>query len=347
MYDFLKKNIVFLNFLKKNMIYLVLFSICVYILLHVYNNCNNTIVLFEIKIIYYILFFVIVVMVNSIMTEPQENLTKMITIFCLSLLVAALCNYFIEYYYINDSYYKFYIKLGICIAVAVGIFIIAALLYYLLLKKKDTSSDSLFSNFIKGYDQNISFLIFVTIVFLLFYAIFINYYNDTPLSDLITPSALAIILILYIFGFIIMLCNKIGLINTRQYLTTFIVLGSILMVLVIFFAFFLSNSLQNLCVTSDPNHVVVKDSTKEVMTIAAITTLVGILWLDDSRNWHQYGYIFFIIASVFTYYFVFTYSGQHPSMAIISLWLLVEWLILLFYRNANSKNSLEFIFMKT
>jgi hypothetical protein len=308
-----------------------------------YNNCKNKIILFEIKIIYYILFFVVAIMINDIMKTPQENLTKMTLIFSLSLIFIAIFNYLIEYYYNYNNSYKFYVKLLVSITVSIGVFIAAALFYYFTVKK----NDDLFESFIDAYDKNISFLIFITILFYIIYLIFKRFYADTAFSDIVTPSILAIFLMLYIFGFIIFVCNKIGLINDQQYLTTFIVLGSIVVVLIIFYLYFVMSSLQDLCSKNNNNQEVSKDSSNERVILVALATIVGILWLDDERNWHQIGYLFFILLSIYAAYFVFYYSALHPSLSLLSLWLLVEWLILFFYRNTDSKNSVQFVFMKT
>jgi len=342
MFNFKKISTFFPLFLKNNMTYLVLFCICSYILFHIYNKCNNKVILLEIKIMQYILIFVLALMINDIMKTPQEDLSKMIGIFLLSVILVALCNYLIEYHYVTTIKGKFYIKLFICIAITVGIALLASLTYFLTLKQ----TDSLMTSFTEAYEKNNSFLIFVVILFYFMFLMFSVFYKDTPLSDILTPMVMAAFMLMYIFAFIIFLCNKIGLINKYQYLTTFIVLGSITAVLMIFYLYFMMKSLQNICKPSQ-NNAISKSSTNEIMVIGAIVTIVGILWLDDQRNWHQLGYLSFIIMSGFAAFFVFKYSVLHPSLSLLSLWLMIEWFILLFYRNSESKNSVQFIFMKT
>ena len=338
------QNKEFYNFLKKNLTYLVLFCICSYILFYVDNNCKNKTVKFEVKILYYILAATVLIMINNIMETPQEDLIKLVSIFGMSIILIAILNYVIEHYYINDSPRKFYIKLFVCIAVAIGVFGISAALYYFFMKK----NDNLYLSFLDSYKKNSSFIIFITVMLYIFYLLFKFFYKDTNLSDVITPAVLGIPTIIYLFGFIIFLCNKIGLINSNQYLNTFIVLSSITFLLGVFYLYFLMSSISSICDGSaekeDPNN---KGPNKEVLTLLALGSIIGFLWLDDSRNWHQIGYIIFITLSIFAYYFVFNYSTAHPSLSLLSTWLFIEWLILLFYRNADSKNSLHFVFMKT
>jgi hypothetical protein len=181
----------------------------------------------------------------------------------------------------------------------------------------------------------------------IFFLIFGAMYSDTALSDILTPTILGIPTILYLFGFIIFFANKIGLINGYQYLNTFIVLSSITFLLGIFYLYFFMSSLNSVCDGSNAPPKEEKDPNKEVIILLTLGTIIGFLWLDDTRNWHQIGYIAFIVLSIFAYYIIFTYSTLHPSLSIISTWLLIEWLILLFYKKADSKNSLQFALMKT
>lgn len=338
------QNKEFYHFLKKNLIYLILFCICSYILFYINNNCKNKTVQFETKILYYILAATVLIMINDIMETPQEDLMKLVHIFGISVILIAILNYVIEYYYINNSPRKFYIKLFVCITVTIGVFGIAAALYYFLLKK----NDNLYLSFINSYDKNRSFIIFIAVMLYIFYLLFRFFYKDTPLSNVITPAVLGIPSIIYLFGFIIFLCDKIGLINSAQYLNTFIVLASITFLLGVFYLYFLMSSISSICDGSgekdDPND---KGPNKEVLTLLALGSIIGFLWLDDTRNWHQIGYIIFIVLSIFAYYFVFNYSTTHPSLSLLSTWLFIEWLILLSYRNADSKNSIHFAFMKT
>lgn len=334
------QNKEFYNFLKKNLTYLILFCICSYILIHINNKCKNKTVLLEIKILYYILAVSVLLMINNIMDSPQEDSKKLVGIFAASVILITILNYVIDTYYISD---KFYIKMLICMGVAFGIFAISAVYYYFKFKTKD----DLQLSFINAYNKNSSFLIFLIVMLYIFYLIFSAMYSDTALSDILTPTILGIPTILYLFGFIIFFANKIGLINSYQYLNTFIVLSSITFLLGIFYLYFFMSSLNSVCDGSNAPPKEEKDPNKEVIILLTLGTIIGFLWLDDTRNWHQIGYIAFIVLSIFAYYIIFTYSTLHPSLSMISTWLLIEWLILLFYKKADSKNSLQFAFMKT
>jgi hypothetical protein len=86
---------------------------------------------------------------------------------------------------------------------------------------------------------------------------------------------------------------------------------------------------------------------EENMTILMIISILIILWYDDVRNWHQFGSILFIFVTIIAFYSTFYYSISHPNVSLFSTWLFIEWLIIIFYRKENSKNSVHFSFMNT
>ena len=83
-----------------------------------------------------------------------------------------------------------------------------------------------------------------------------------------------------------------------------------------------------------------------MVTLLIIASIFTILWLDDTRNWKQIGSIFFVVVSIITLYCMFYYSVAYPSTGMMSFWLFIEWLIIVFYRKENSKNSIHYSFMK-
>ena len=104
------------------------------------------------------------------------------------------------------------------------------------------------------------------------------------------------------------------------------------------------SSLGTICTT---NETVESIHEQEMVSLLMIASIFTILWLDDSRNWKQIGSIFFIIATIITLYCMFYYSVAYPSTGMLSFWLFIEWLIIIFYRKENSKNSIHYSFMKT
>lgn len=54
----------------------------------------------------------------------------------------------------------------------------------------------------------------------------------------------------------------------------------------------------------------------------------------------------FVFASVMAFYGMFVISATYPDLGILTLWLMIEWFIIYFYRKQNSKNSFHFSFME-
>ena len=103
------------------------------------------------------------------------------------------------------------------------------------------------------------------------------------------------------------------------------------------------NSLSSVCTVGQ---VKGKES-NEIAIIFILLSIFVILWLDDSRHWMRIGYLLYIIITVFALYVLFVYSVSHPSVGLLSFWLIIEWLILTLYRTEDSKNSIHFSFMTT
>ena len=143
---------------------------------------------------------------------------------------------------------------------------------------------------------------------------------------------------------IIFIAIKIKLIKKNDILNTFIVLISISIFLGLVYGYIFMSSLSTIC-TKSAN--VEEINQEENMVIIMIIATLIILWYDDVRNWHQFGSILFVFATIIAFYSTFYYSISHPNVSLFSTWLFIEWLIIIFYRKENSKNSLHFSFMDT
>jgi phosphatidylglycerophosphate synthase len=133
------------------------------------------------------------------------------------------------------------------------------------------------------------------------------------------------------------------IINKIQILNSFIALLSIVFFIVILKLYIFLTSLNTVCTV--PNQVAENSNNTGKITILILFSLFIILWLDDTRTWHQLGSILFIIATVVTLVSMFYYSTIYPSLSILSFWLFIEWMIIMFRQKENSKNSFHYSFM--
>jgi hypothetical protein len=171
-----------------------------------------------------------------------------------------------------------------------------------------------------------------------------NYLNKhTFITDILNPAVLAGLMIFFIFSFIIFIFLKLKIITKKHILNSYLALYYIVLFLVILYGYFFMNSLSAICKVGEE-----KDKkSNEIVILLSLASIIVLLWLDDSRHWKQIGYLLYIIITVFALYVLFVYSVSHPSVGLISFWLIVEWLILSLYRSEDSKNSIHYVFMKT
>lgn len=113
-------------------------------------------------------------------------------------------------------------------------------------------------------------------------------------------------------------------------LNAFIVLLSISAFLALMQVYIMMRSLGTVCKIDEPPK---DDSNKENIILLILISVVIILWYDDERNWHRLGSILFVIITLFTIYVFFVYSAKYPSIGLLSLYLFIEWYILLLIVN--------------
>jgi hypothetical protein len=334
----------FFKFMKDYLIFLILFSICFYILLYINNSSNSSLIITETKVFVYLLVIFLFIIVNDIMATPQEDLIKFIFILLFSLLIVYISGYLINKYYGNESFNSRLIKLlGICIFVFI---VVCIIIYFNFQKKKPEISNLLYKNFNIAFGKNYIFLIYFT--FYLFFYKMIEYIGNwnNALTDIICPTILGGFLLFFIFCILIFLAYKMKVINNRQFLNAMLALFGIAVYLGFVHIYIFMNSLSTIC-NNNEELSVSENNTKELLINLMIVSLIIILWLDDTRNWHQIGSILFIIASCITFITMFYYSTIYPSISLLSFWLFIEWIIIIFKRKENSKNSLHYSFMKT
>ena len=334
---FLKSDFYF--FMTYYLKFIIIFSICFYILLNISSKTDSIIIKIESKIFFYILLCFLFLIINDILETPLEGLFKFFLIIIATIILAYIINYIITYYYNNDHFIQ---KLLVIIGTTLAIYIIGLIIIKLVFKKKDISD--IYNTFNFSIIKNSKFLTFTIIFLFIFKMSFETYNQNNQLAQIINPTVLGGLLMLYLFIFIIYLCVRLKIINRVQYLNTFIVLSSIFV-----FLFFISlhvfmQTLSTVCTTGQTQESVVE---QEVVSLLIIGGVLILLWLVDTRNWHQIGSILFLIITLFAFFCFFYYGTKYPSTGLLSLWLFIEWLIVISYKKENSKNAIHFAFMTT
>ena len=332
----------FFLFMKNFMSYLILFSICFYLLFYIHNKTDNNLILMEVKYFFYITVIILFLFINNILETPQEGLKKFIIIILISLFISCLVNYIVVNYDKNGGFTK---KFFIILLTTFIIFLIFTLIVFFLFEKKNKMVSKLvYEQFNKGIKKNFSIMVFLTIYLFFFYKTFSSLNINSNLSDIMAPFSLGLMLIFFIYIFLIYICRKLKIINDLQYLNTFLVLLALSFFFGMIGIYIFMNSLKSICVDGESKSDV---NIQERLSLFIFLSIVILLWLDDSRNWHQIGYFLFIIITLFNFICFFYYMPMYPNIGIMSMWLMVEWLITFFSKKESSKNSIHYVFMKT
>jgi hypothetical protein len=310
--------------------------------------------------------------INDILETPQESMKKFLFIIMFTLGLSYICNYYIITKYnvhpkvemdsskIGDKELNqeitdkansvvsegvnYYYKMFISFLVSCGIFLVMGTILFFIFRREDKYvGNKLYESFINAMKKNQSYLLYFAIYFFIIIQIFRTFNINTHLTDILNPCIIGGFLIFFIFCFIIFICKKFKVINNLQYLNTFIILGSLLVYFIIFGIYIFMSSLNEICTNTDI--VVKKPFMEEILLILIIISILIILWYDDTRDWKWIGYFLFLIVSIFNIACFFYFNGLYPNLTIPSLWLMIEWLIILFTKN-QSKNSIHYIFMK-
>jgi len=336
----------FFNFIVNYLFFIVLISICLYILLYINKNTNDNIIIIETKVFFYILLIFLFIVINDILSTSQEGLKKFVLIILFSLIIIYIGINLIQQYYGGDPFKNNLLKVFYATLIVFAIVLI--IMFFLFIYKKKDGGSHLFHNFNNAFKKNYKFLIFITI-YILIYKYVSNISNlNSSLSDILCPVLLGLFVLIFIFSMIVYLGLKLKVIKQISILNTFITLFSIVFFLGTVFIYIFMSSLTNIC-TGQPNQsnedTLQQIEIKERLTLGIIVSLIIVLWLRDSRSWRQIGSIVFIITTIFVLAAMFYYSTVYPSLSVLSLWLFFEWILLIFKEKENSKNSLHFSFM--
>ena len=331
--DFFKSD--YYIFIKNYFYFIILFSIIFYLLLNISKSTKSNLVITESKIFFYLIVMFLFIVINDILETSLEFQDKFISIIIFSLLFIYFISYIIEYY---DKKSSVFMKTFYVFLVSLFIFIITSIIIYYSFKDKN-----LHDNFNNGFNKNYGFLKFIFIYVIVYnVAFYMSGEGNSSLTDILCPATLGLLLIVFIFIFIIKACIKLKIINKIQILNTIIALSAITTFLLFALLQIFMSSLNTVCTT---NEDVSSVEQAEFYSLLLLMSIFAILWLDDSRNWHRNGSIVFIIATIFGLYCMFYYSLSHPSISLLSFWFFIEWLIIIFNRKQNSKNSIHYLFM--
>lgn len=340
--SFLKSD--FYIFFKNYFYFVILFTLCFYTILYVNSNTKNKTIIVETKVFFYISIMLLFIIVNDILETPLESLQPFLLSIMYSLIFIYALSHIITYYYKGELYFS---KFKLIMISSFIVFLSTSIyLYYNYQVKNSKVAVELFSSFTYSVNKNFVFLSFLTIYLIIYRSAFISLDWNSSLTDILAPTILGGLLIFFIFCLIIYICYKMKIISKIQFLNSFISLCSISFFLGLMGVNTFMSSMGEVC--ANKNKVEEEQSvSKEIVILLMIASIFIILWLDDSRNWHQTGSILFVFATIISFYCMFYYSSKYPDISMLALWLFIEWCILAGYRKENSRNSIHFSFMKT
>lgn len=331
------------NFIQKLLFSLTFFSLCFYLIIQDLNSSNIPLVIMQTKIIFYLLIGILFYFISDILRTQEDFSKKIVGIILFSLFISYVSNYFLEKYFKGEYYYKILIVLGI----TVGTLLISLALIHFIIDKKDYDYLDISNVFDESLKKNLYYFIFYFVLLIVYSIILYLYSYGSSKNKILQPALLGLFLMLFVFSFIIYICKNIGLINTYQYLDTFIVLLSIFIICGYIYFYIFLNSFSTICSDDKKKEESVNQMNEaETVINVMLVALLALLWIKDSKIWNQFEYILFIIITVITFSGLLYYSTKYPSTGVVSLWLFIEWIMLWFKNGYNAKNSLHGVFSK-
>lgn len=332
-------------FMKYFLYFIITFTIIIYIILNMEKETDNIQIFYLNKGIFYFFMFFVFVIINDILDTKLQFLWKFVFIIIASLILTYIAtNLLINRY--NKGYWN---TMGLSVLSAFIIFLfISLIVFFVILGKGERYSDPIFLQFNYAVYQNYSFMLYILFYFALIK--FIMYWLDwdTYFTDMISVSVYGFLLILFFMQFIIYLALKVKLITSIQQLNTYITIIVLFLFLGILQIYFIMSGIQSVCDDKSKAEESKEESNKvERLFLILIVSILGILWLDDSRKWLQSEYILFLIATLIILGCMFYYSTKYPSLSIVSLWGFIEWCILVSYNGHDTWNSFNFALINT
>jgi hypothetical protein len=331
----------FYFFMKYYLYFIVLFSLCFYILIFLQDRAKNGVVIVENKVFFYIGIICLVIVFNDILETPMESLKKFVLVIIISLIVVYIVNYIIVKFNSNHKLKgNFWTVFWTTIIIySITVFCI----YYMFHRKDRLIAIDLYNAFNYSINKNLTLMIFLTIYLYLYVSFFKKLNQNTNLTDILQPAILGGLLMFFLFGIITYIAYKMKIINRVNILNSFISLFAIFIFLAFMGIKVFMDSLNEVCVEKTDMDTV---NEKEFVILLIFLSLFIIWWLEDDRKWNRWSSMAFVFASVMTFYSMFVYSVTYPSIGMLSTWLMIEWIIIYFHRKENSKNSVHFSFME-
>jgi len=336
---FFKTDLYF--FMKYYLYFMILISICFYILIFLNKNAKNGLVIIENKILFYIGMVCLFIVVNDILETPMESLKKFVLVIIITLIIVYIVNYFIVE---TIESKKLKGHFGTVLWTTLIVYLASVFCIYFMFHRKDKAiAIDLYNAFNYSINKNLSILIFLTIYLYVYVSAFKKLNKNTSITDILQPMVLGGLVMFLLFGIITYIGYKLKIINRINILNSFISLFAIFIFISLLSLKLFMNSLNQVCKENSSMEAVRE---KENTILLIIISLFIIWWLEDDRKWSRWDSIVFVFVSVVAFYSMFVVSVTYPDISILCLWLMIEWFIIYFYRNQNSKNSFHFSFME-
>ncbi len=329
------------EFNQKLFFLIIFFTICFYLIIQNLNISTINMVITETKIILYMLIGIFFYFISDMLKTESASLAYLIS-GCL--LISYISNYILEKYFKGKFEYKILISLSI----GIGIYVVLLGYIYYILKPQSENTISLF---ISTYNKNYKFCLFFFLLLIVYTAVLKLYSLDSFKNKIMQPAILGIFLMIFVFSFIIYICQNIGVINSKQYLDTFLVLLTLLIACIYIYIYMFLGSLSTICDQPknqrEAKKQQLKSSNEETsVSFILLASIFLLLWMDDSKVWSQINYLLFIIISIVVIASMFYYSTKYPSTGLLSFWLLIEWIITWYKNGSNAKHSIHYVAIK-
>ena len=323
--------------LMKRMFYCItIIFICFFILQHVQNNTNVRMAIIETNVVFYIFYGFIFFMISDILNSPNACTNKLLIVIIITIYLCYFLSYVLEkYLHVNVIG-----RIFIIIAISIGITIIATKVLQYIFGGKST--DYIMDSLTNSYCKNISFLVFFLIFTFLYLIVYYAYSYKSKLNEVVLPSALGFMMIIIAFSLLINILSRLKIISSNDYLNSFISLCCILIFLGYLFFYTFLSGVGDICLGTTTEEAL--ENSGNISTFLLLSILI-ILWLDDTPVWHQIGYFYYILVTIFMFVALFYYSLKYPSTGLLSMWLFIEWVILFSKQGGSAKNSAHFMFM--
>lgn len=330
-------------FLKNFIYFLILLFIVFYINLYIDKKAKSSnVVNYNRSILYFFIIFLIL-FITDIMVSEQKLLNKFIymLIFCiLSVLISVVV--VIKYYYHGFWMSVFYLLIAFLIIVALYGFSF----WYAIQNNGKQLSEPIFLQFNYAVFVNNGIINFCYGFFLILGLLFYLFNYNNAFGRWATQIILGLMSIIFMLNLGFQYAFKIGLLNKKQVLNGSLVMICIFYFMVIVVNYCLLSSLTDICNGIRPSTQNKKESNKiQLYNILLIISIIIILMLDDNRSWSFYNYLSFLLVSVYIFISLFQLTSTYPQLAPLSLWGLIEWIILTLYNGHDTFNSFSFVMM--